>query len=141
MLPSGNTCKDCWAPFRAYHADTPQDGAALNLEIQIMSTPSSENSKAIENAADVASTATSKVAGRISSKLDEAARTASRFSDKLRDNGAALQEELSAAGERFGDGAKRLSAVTSEQIRAHPLAAIGIAVAAGYVVARLLRRL
>ena len=104
-----------------------------------MSTPSMESKKAIDDAAEAASSAASVVAGKISGKLDEAARTASRFSEKLRDNGAALQEDLSAAGERFGDGAKRLGAVTSEQIRNHPLAAIGIAVAVGYVAARLLR--
>lgn len=113
----------------------------FNQKDMIMSTHTSESRKPLDDAAEAASTAANKVAGKISDKLDEAARSASRFSDKLRNNGAALQEELSAAGERFGDGAKRLGAVTSEQVRNHPLAAIGIAVAVGYVAARLLRRL
>lgn len=105
-----------------------------------MNTPSKAERKSIDDAADLASSAASDIAGKISSKLDDAARSAGRFSDKLRSNGAALQEELSAAGERFGDGAKRLGAVTSDQVRTHPLAAIGIAVAVGYVAARLLNR-
>lgn len=105
-----------------------------------MNSPSKAERKTLDDAAELASETASAVAGKISGKLDEAARTASRFSDKLRSNGAALQEELSAAGERFGDGAKRLSSVTADQVRTHPLAAIGIAVAVGYVAARLLRR-
>ncbi|MFA7321346.1 MAG: hypothetical protein WC000_07765 [Dokdonella sp.] len=81
-----------------------------------------------------------KVTSQISEGIDEVARSASRFSEKLRNNGAALNEELSAAGERFGEGAKRLGSIASEQIRAHPLAAVGIAVAAGVIASRLLRR-
>jgi len=80
------------------------------------------------------------VTSQISEGIDEVARSASRFSEKLRNNGAALNEELSAAGERFGEGAKRLGSIASEQIRAHPLAAVGIAVAAGVIASRLLRR-
>ena len=106
-----------------------------------MSTISKQERKAVEDAADAASTLTGKLAGKISDGLDEAARSAGRFSERLRNNGAQLHEELSAAGERFGDGAKRLgSASTSEQIRAHPWAAVGIAVAVGAIASRLLRR-
>lgn len=105
-----------------------------------MSNPSNAERKALDDAAELANETASKVAGKISGKLDEVARNASRFSEKLRNNGAALHEELSAAGERFSDGAKRLGSVTSEQVRTYPLAAIGIAVAVGFVAARLLRR-
>jgi ElaB/YqjD/DUF883 family membrane-anchored ribosome-binding protein len=86
------------------------------------------------------STIGSRVADQISDGIDDVARTASRFSERLRNNAGALHEELNAAGERFGDGAKRLGSVASEQIRAHPLAAVGIAVAAGVLVSRLMRR-
>jgi ElaB/YqjD/DUF883 family membrane-anchored ribosome-binding protein len=96
--------------------------------------------KAISDAAEAASSMTGKLAGTISEGLEEAARTASRFSGKLRENGAHLHDELSAASERFGDGAKRLGNVTSEQIRAHPWAAVGIAVAVGVIASRLMRR-
>ena len=95
-----------------------------------------KTSKTIEDDASVAS----KVADQISSGIDEVTRSASRFSERLRNNGSALQEELSAASERFGEGAKRMGSVATEQIRAHPLAAIGIAVAAGVIVSRLMRR-
>lgn len=105
-----------------------------------MNTPSRQERKAVEDAADAASSISSKIAGKISDGLDEAAKSASRFSEKLRNNGAQLHEELAAAGDRFGDGAKRLSSVTSDQIRAHPWAAIGIAIAVGAVASRLLRR-
>jgi ElaB/YqjD/DUF883 family membrane-anchored ribosome-binding protein len=136
MLASGEACKD----VQPQTLPACLTGPALQQEDPTMSTPSNADRKSLDDAAEVANEAASKVAGKISSKLDEAARSASRFSDKLRSNGAALQEELSAASERFGDGAKRLGAVTSDQIRTHPLAAVGIAVAVGYVAARLLRR-
>ncbi|HOX70858.1 MAG TPA: hypothetical protein PLR28_04400 [Dokdonella sp.] len=100
----------------------------------------SNASRDVRNSIDDATEAAGKVAGKISDGLDEAARSASRFGERLRSNGAALQDELSAAGERFGDGAKRLGDVAAEQIRAHPLAAFGIAVAVGVVASRLLRR-
>ncbi len=82
----------------------------------------------------------SRMADQISDGIDEVSRKASRFSERLRENGSALNEELSAAGERFGNGAKRFGEVASEQIRAHPLAAVGIAVAAGVLMSRLMRR-
>lgn len=117
----------------------PPDGFRKNKELT-MNTNSRQERKAVEDAADTADTLSNKLAGKISDGLDEAARSASRFSQRLRNNGAHLQEELSAAGERFGQGAKRLGSVTSDQIRAHPWAAIGIAVAAGAIASRLLRR-
>ena len=96
--------------------------------------------KASDNSIEGSANGASKVADQISDGIDQVARTASRFSERLRNNGSALHEELSAAGERFGDGAKRLGSVASDQIRAHPLAAIGIAVAAGVLLSRLSRR-
>ena len=94
-----------------------------------MSTTTKSSTRPLEDSANVAS----KVADQISNGIDEVTRSASRFSERLRSNGSALNEELSAAGERFG-------VVATEQIRAHPLAAIGIAVAAGVLVSRLMRR-
>lgn len=96
--------------------------------------------KTSEKLIDSGASAASNVADQISDGIDQVARTASRFSERLRNSGSALQDDLSAAGERFGDGAKRISSVASEQIRAHPIAAIGIAVAAGVLLSRLTRR-
>lgn len=79
-------------------------------------------------------------AGNVGDGIDEAARTARRFSERLRANGAVLQEELGEAGEQFVDGAKRIGDIAAEQIRAHPLAAFGIAFAVGVIATRLLRR-
>ncbi len=101
-----------------------------------MSTASKATNQAIESG----NAAASKIADQISEGIDQVASTASRFSERLRNNGSALQEELNAAGERFGDGAKRIGSVATEQIRAHPLAAIGIALAAGVILARVARR-
>lgn len=101
-----------------------------------MSTSTKSGAKSIDGNDPI----TSKIADQISDGIDQVTSTASRFSERLRNNGSALHEELNAAGERFGDGAKRLGSVASEQIRAHPLAAIGIAVAAGVLLTRLTRR-
>ena len=101
-----------------------------------MSTTTKASTKPMDEDAPI----TSRMADQISNGIDEVARKASRFTERLRENGSALNDELSAAGERFGDGAKRFGSVASEQIRAHPLAAIGIAVAAGVIVSRLMRR-
>ncbi len=96
--------------------------------------------KSSEKLIDSGASAASNVADQISEGIDQVARTASRFGERLRSNGSALHDELNAAGERFGDGAKRIGSVASEQIRAHPIAAVGIAVVAGVLLSRLTRR-
>lgn len=62
-----------------------------------------------------------------------------RLREKLKSNGAQLEDELRDAGERFSDGARKFSDAAVEQVRAHPLAAFGVAFAAGVVLSRLLR--
>lgn len=62
-----------------------------------------------------------------------------RLRAKLRANGAQLESDLRDAGERLADGAKKFSEAAVEQVREHPLAAFGIAFAAGVVVSRWLR--
>jgi ElaB/YqjD/DUF883 family membrane-anchored ribosome-binding protein len=59
---------------------------------------------------------------------------------KLRANGAQLEDELRDAGERFVEGARTLRAAATEQVREHPLAAFGVAFAAGVLVSRLMRK-
>ncbi len=51
-----------------------------------------------------------------------------------------LEEQLRDLGNRFLGNAKQMSGELSAQARLHPLATVGIAVAAGIVIARLLRR-
>lgn len=99
-----------------------------------------DTKSAVEEAVDAVNDAAHTASDKISDGIEEAARTASRFGQKLRENGADLQDELLDAGERFSDGAKRIGDVAAEQIRAHPLAAFGIAFAIGVVATRLMRR-
>jgi len=76
----------------------------------------------------------------ISDTTEEIGEAATRFTQRLRENSAILQEDLREAGERLGAGARQFGDAASEQIRAHPLAAFGIAFVAGVALARLLRR-
>jgi len=63
-----------------------------------------------------------------------------KFGAKLRANGAQLEDDLRDASERLSEGAKKFGDAAAEQIREHPLAAFGIAFAAGVMLTRLLRR-
>lgn len=63
-----------------------------------------------------------------------------KFGAKLRANGAQLEDDLRDAGERIGEGARKFGDAAAEQIREHPLAAFGIAFAAGVLLTRMLRR-
>lgn len=58
---------------------------------------------------------------------------------KLRSNGAELEDNLRDAGDRFAQAARTLGTAAKEQVREHPLAAAGIAFAAGVVLSRWLR--
>ncbi|PZQ18588.1 MAG: hypothetical protein DI564_04660 [Rhodanobacter denitrificans] len=72
--------------------------------------------------------------------LKDTAEELHRLGDRLRANGSQLEEELRDAGQRFTDGARKFGDAAAEQIREHPLAAFGIAFAAGMIVTRWLRR-
>jgi ElaB/YqjD/DUF883 family membrane-anchored ribosome-binding protein len=80
------------------------------------------------------------VAEAANETAQEAAGELHRLGAKLRENGAELEDELRDAGERFAEGARTLRDAAVEQVREHPLAAFGIAFAAGYVASRLMRR-
>src|SRR3982751_4351747 len=90
---------------------------------------------------------TKQAVGDVSDEVAEAARGSadaartefSRLGAKLRANGARLEEDLADARERLSDGAKQFGDAAAEQIREHPLAAFGIAFAAGVLLSRLLR--
>ena len=53
---------------------------------------------------------------------------------------AALEKQLRQTGDRLLENARVLSTEASKRTRTHPLAALGIAFAAGAVAAKLLRR-
>ena len=63
-----------------------------------------------------------------------------RLRAKWRANGAHLEEELREAGERFAEGAKTFGSAAADQVREHPMAAFGVAFAAGFILSRALRR-
>lgn len=84
-------------------------------------------------------TDTGGVADAARESVDELRSELHRLRTKLRDNEARLEDELRMAKQRFADGARSFGAATTEQIRQHPLAAFGIAFAAGVLVSRLLR--
>lgn len=63
-----------------------------------------------------------------------------KLREKLRDNSARLEDDLRDAGARLGEGARTLGTALGDQVREHPLAAFGIAFAAGVIVSRAMRR-
>ncbi|MFZ2237674.1 MAG: hypothetical protein WAV67_15055 [Dokdonella sp.] len=99
----------------------------------------SETKQNIKAGADETVNAASEVGATLKSGIDQTTSELRRLGNRLSANGANLEEELRDAGERFSDGFGKISTATSEQIRANPLAAAGIAFAAGYVLSRLFR--
>jgi ElaB/YqjD/DUF883 family membrane-anchored ribosome-binding protein len=79
------------------------------------------------------------LAGAANESIESMKSELHRLRSKLRANGAQLEDDLRDAGARFADGAKQFSDAAVEQVREHPLAAFGIAFAAGVVVSRWLR--
>lgn len=98
-----------------------------------------ETKQDLKEGANEAASAAKDVGSTLKSGIDQTASEFRRLGNRLSANGANLEEELRIAGERFSDGFGKISTATSEQIRANPLAAAGIAFAAGYVLSRLFR--
>ena len=80
------------------------------------------------------------VAGAVDESIDAGKSELNRLRAKLRDNGAQLEDDLRDAGARLTEGARTLGSALGEQVREHPLAAFGIAFAAGVIVSRAMRR-
>jgi len=79
-------------------------------------------------------------ADKAADKIDEAADKVDESIDDVADRFADIEEQLRLAGDRLIENARILSAEASKQTRLHPLTAIGVAFAAGFVVSKLLRR-
>lgn len=71
--------------------------------------------------------------------VDRAARGAHDTVDKLADKATRYAAQMGEKGEQFSEQRDRLMAETRSYVQTHPVAAIGIAVAAGFVLSRLLR--
>jgi ElaB/YqjD/DUF883 family membrane-anchored ribosome-binding protein len=80
------------------------------------------------------------IAAHARHRVDAAADKVDENIDDVADRFADIEEQLRQAGDRLIENARVLSAEASRQTRSHPLAAIGIAFAAGLVVSKLLRR-
>ena len=80
------------------------------------------------------------LAERAHNHVDATAERVDDTIDDYADRFAELEAQLRNAGDRLVENAKVLSAEASKHTRSHPLAAIGIAFAAGIVVSKLLRR-
>lgn len=92
-------------------------------------------SKAADNLGDAADDA----GETIKDGLKDTAEELHRLGDRLRANGTQLEDDLRDAGRRFSEGARKFGDAAAEQIREHPLAAFGVAFAAGMIVTRWLR--
>lgn len=92
-----------------------------------------EVKQSIDDAGDAVSEAGSESARAVKGELHA-------LREKLRANTAHLEEELRDASDRFVEGTRTFRAAAVEQVREHPLAAFGVAFAAGVIVTRLMRR-
>jgi ElaB/YqjD/DUF883 family membrane-anchored ribosome-binding protein len=72
--------------------------------------------------------------------IDVAAAKLASSAEALRAQANDLEDQLRDAGRRLLEGAKELGNTASTQTKLHPLAAVGIAFAAGVILARALRR-
>lgn len=71
--------------------------------------------------------------------VDRAARGVHDTVDRIADSAGRAASTLSEKGEQFAETGERVMAQTRSYVQTHPVAAIGIAVAAGFLLSRLLR--
>ena len=77
---------------------------------------------------------------RASASIDRASSTAHQTVDKLAEQAAQAKERLMASGEQWAQQGQQYMDHTRDMVRANPLAAIGIAVAAGMLLSKLTSR-
>lgn len=71
--------------------------------------------------------------------VDRAARGAHETVDRMADAAARAAQRMNEGGEKFSETRDRVMAQTRSYVQTHPVATIGIAVAAGFLLSRLLR--
>lgn len=71
--------------------------------------------------------------------VNRAARGAHETVDRLADAAERTAQRMSEKGEQFSETRDRVMAQTRSYVQSHPIATIGIAVAAGFLLSRLLR--
>ena len=77
---------------------------------------------------------------RASATVERASSTAHQAVDRLASQAQAAKERLVASGEQWAEQGQHYVEHTRELVRANPLAAVGIAVAAGIVLSKLTSR-
>jgi len=77
---------------------------------------------------------------RASASIDRGASAAHQTVDRLSSQAQAAKERLMASGEQWAEQGQQYVEHTREMVRANPLAAIGIAVAAGMLLSKLTSR-
>lgn len=117
------------------------------MKAQIMETPktgaanepggNSALGRGIENAGTSAHQTIDKVSAAAQPVVDRVASSAHSAVDTMTDAAAHAAESLGVKGEQLKDAQLQLSQACSAYMRANPLAALGIAVAAGFVLSRL----
>lgn len=77
---------------------------------------------------------------RASASIDRASSSAHDTVDKLASSAQAAKERLLASGEQWASQGQQYMEQTREMVRANPLAAVGIAIAAGMLLSKLTSR-
>ncbi|HLU76479.1 MAG TPA: hypothetical protein VKZ48_01095 [Burkholderiales bacterium] len=77
---------------------------------------------------------------RASANIERASSSAHQTVDKLASQAQAAKERLAASGEQWAEQGQQYLEQTRDMVRANPLAAIGIAVAAGILLSKLTSR-
>ncbi|HEX7030210.1 MAG TPA: DUF883 C-terminal domain-containing protein [Gammaproteobacteria bacterium] len=82
---------------------------------------------------------TRRTQARAHETVDRAARGVHDTVDRFADAANRTMEHMNERGEKFSETRDRMMAETRSYVQAHPIASIGIAVAAGFLLSRLMR--
>jgi ElaB/YqjD/DUF883 family membrane-anchored ribosome-binding protein len=96
--------------------------------------------KAIDAASAAVSPSVNGIAATAHQTVDRLVSAASQASQTLYKKGEQLSETLSEKGQQISAAGTRYAERTRDQVRARPIAAIGIAVAAGFAISWLLKK-
>lgn len=95
---------------------------------------------AANDAADTVRDGTAEAAAQVDAGVDAAEDSVDEAIDSIGARLAALEAKWREHGEELLDGVREIGSAAGKQVRAHPVAAFGVAFVAGMVAAKLLRR-
>lgn len=96
--------------------------------------------KAIDAASAAVSPAVNGIAATAHNTVDRLVSAASQASQVLSQKGEQLSEVLSQKGKQVGAAGARIAESSRDQVRSRPIAAVGIAMAAGFALGWLLKK-